>query len=616
MIYQLGFFSDIGFSIRQALRTLCGQLAAILYNFIIDLYNVFMIVARAEILDNKYIQAIYNRVGMILGLFMLFKLVFSLIQSLVDPNKFTDEKKGFAGIIKRVVIAIVLLGITPSLFDLAFDVQKMIVGTENSSNNIIYKFIIADAEYEDTASFGNTIASDIYFSFYKENEPLKLMEGVEIEYPDGEATIKVINYDYLKTSIKNGTLDFYDTVDYLSLTNGGIYVIDWNEIFSIGMALVIIWLLISYTIQVATRVVQLAYLQLVAPVPILSYISDPDGAFQKWIKQCTTTYLDLFLRLAIIYFIIALSGQILNIFSDVGGKLEESTGLKPGDSEVIWVKLFLIIGLLMFGKKVPELLKDLFPASGGGFDFGLKSPKKLLNDIPGYGFAKGAATFGAGMAVGGIAGMASGVRNGRGVRGKIAGAFGGLTHGIGSAKTKGNIFKNAQAGMSATRQARQKALDRQIYKIDNDKLTKEYQRNEDILAAKKAIDDRAEAELLKTNRHAQMQKLRLEYLEANIGKADSTGHIITEADVITQRGRYKAFMDGRKAAWVNANTTDKEIAKQMQIIQNKTGNAINNYADVDREGSTAKTNNATNARKIQENEDRKQKIQDKKNKIK
>jgi len=385
MIYQL-FFSEIGFSIRQAIRTLCGRIAAILYNFIVDLYNVFMIVARAEILDNKYIQAIYNRVGMILGIFMLFKLTFSLIQSLVDPNKFTDEKKGFAGIIKRSVIAIVLLGITPSLFDMAFDIQELIVGTENSSNNIIYKFIVADTEYESADSFGKTIAADLFFSFYKENETYKLDEGVSISYPEGEGiTIDVNNYTTLIRKIKSGEKDFGDTVDYLTLTEHGEYVIEWNEIFSIGMAIAVIWILITYTIQVATRVVQLAYLQLIAPVPILSYIGDPEGTFKNWTKQCTTTYLDLFLRLAIIYFIIALSGKILNIFSEGGEVLLESTGLKPEDSATTWVKLFLIIGLLMFGKRVPDLLKDLFPNMGGGaasLGFGIKSPMNTLRDIP------------------------------------------------------------------------------------------------------------------------------------------------------------------------------------------------------------------------------------------
>ena len=109
MIYVLSFWSDVAFSIKQALRTFSCTVAAVIYNFIVDLYNVFMYTARAEILESSFIQGIYNKVGMILGIFMVFKLSFSLIQSLVDPSKFTDEKKGFGGIIKRSVISIVLL---------------------------------------------------------------------------------------------------------------------------------------------------------------------------------------------------------------------------------------------------------------------------------------------------------------------------------------------------------------------------------------------------------------------------------------------------------------------------------------------------------------------------
>ena len=176
-----------------------------------------------------------------------------------------------------------------------------------------------------------------------------------------------------------------------------------------------------------------------------------------------TTYLDLFIRLAIIYFIITVSTQILQAFSEVGSVFYESTGLEAGSGTAKWVSRFLIIGLLMFGKRVPELLKDLFPNFGGGaasIGFGLKNPKKMLGDIPGMGIAKGAATFGLGTVVGGVAGMATGIKNGEGFRGKLAGAFGGLGRGAASARTKGNIFKNAQNGMNSTRAARQRAYEK------------------------------------------------------------------------------------------------------------------------------------------------------------
>lgn len=623
MIYVLSFWSDVAFSIKQALRTFSCTVAAVIYNFIVDLYNVFMYTARAEILESSFIQGIYNKVGMILGIFMVFKLSFSLIQSLVDPSKFTDEKKGFGGIIKRSVISIVLLGITPSIFNMAFDLQNLVVGSANNTDNIIYKLIVGKAPSKDAESFGHVIASELYFGFYTENEPLKLNQGLEVTYPDsGGVQLEVYDYEYLKTQILEDHMSFSDTVDYISITNAGQYVIKWDGLFAIGFGLFMVYILITYCISVATRVIQLAYLQLIAPVPILSYISDPEGSFKNWTKQCMTTYLDLFIRLAIIYFIITVSTQILQAFSEVGSVFYESTGLEAGSGTAKWVSRFLIIGLLMFGKRVPELLKDLFPNFGGGaasIGFGLKNPKKMLEDIPGMGIAKGAATFGLGTVVGGAAGMASGIKNGYGVRGKIAGAFGGFNRGIaGGAKTKGNIFKNVQGGMSSTRQARQRALDKQMYKIDNSKLNKEYQDNEAIIAAKKAIDDRAESELLKTDTGAQAAQARLNYIETNVGKVDAvTGRTITTADVVAQKATYKAYMDSAKETWVNTNASnDKDIAKQMQIIQNKTGKTISNYNSVSTAATTAKNENITNARKITNDEYNKEKMQQKKSKIK
>ena len=623
MIYVLSFWSDVAFSIKQALRTFSCTIAAVIYNFIVDLYNVFMYTARAEILESSFIQGIYNKVGMILGIFMVFKLSFSLIQSLVDPSKFTDEKKGFGGIIKRSVISIVLLGITPSIFNMAFDLQNLVVGSANNTDNIIYKLIVGKAPSKDAESFGHVIASELYFGFYTENEPLKLNQGLEVTYPDsGGVQLEVHDYEYLKTQILEDHMSFSDTVDYISITKAGQYVIKWDGLFAIGFGLFMVYILITYCISVATRVIQLAYLQLIAPVPILSYISDPEGSFKNWTKQCMTTYLDLFIRLAIIYFIITVSTQILQAFSEVGSVFYESTGLEAGSGTAKWVSRFLIIGLLMFGKRVPELLKDLFPNFGGGaasIGFGLKNPKKMLGDIPGMGIAKGAATFGLGTVVGGAAGMASGIKNGYGVRGKIAGAFGGFNRGIaGGAKTKGNIFKNVQGGMSSTRQARQRALDKQMYKIDNSKLNKEYQDNEAIIAAKKAIDDRAESELLKTDTGAQAAQARLNYIETNVGKVDAvTGRTITTADVVAQKATYKAYMDSAKETWVNTNASnDKDIAKQMQIIQNKTGKTISNYNSVSTAATTAKNENITNARKITNDEYNKEKMQQKKSKIK
>ena len=68
-----------------------------------------------------------------------------------------------------------------------------------------------------------------------------------------------------------------------------------------------------YTISLALRLVQLLFLQIIAPVPILSSISTKkDNALNTWIKQCVTTYLDVFMRMFIVYLVILIENIIMS----------------------------------------------------------------------------------------------------------------------------------------------------------------------------------------------------------------------------------------------------------------------------------------------------------------
>ncbi len=387
MFYNLISFDSIGDSIVQALRTLMASIGALLYSLIDYLYQVFIYVGKAEILENDFVQSIYRKVGMILGIFMVFKLAFSLVQSLVSPDKFTDSKNGYAAIIGRCVISIVLLGIIPSLFREAFKIQNIIVGGKNS-DNIIYKLISTKNAQGDMNDMGRIIASDLYFSFFTDNEAPYLNNGTldkiyesEAEYQDRFVDDDFIN---LEERVRNRDIGFDETVSYLAIKDSSQgYVIEYNWLLSLAMAIAMIVIFITYCIQVGARVVQLAYLQIIAPIPILSYISDPDGSFKRWTKQCTTTFLDLFLRLAIIYFAVTMIGEVINQFNRAEGIIFDSTGLESGTFTALLVKIFIILGLLIFAKRVPELLKDLFPNLGGGpasLGFGIKDTFKDLKE--------------------------------------------------------------------------------------------------------------------------------------------------------------------------------------------------------------------------------------------
>lgn len=457
MIYFCGLLSDVGDAILHGFRMIFARMAALIYDGIVWAYDLFTYISRAEILDNDFVNEIYRKVGLILGLFMMFKLIFTLIQSLIDPTKFSDKKNGFGQIIMRSIVAIVLLGITPTIFKEAFKIQNLIVGN-NNSDNVIYKLIIGKRPNNNATSFGKVLASEVFFSFYTDNEEPHL-DFLPFDVESADADITIDNITSIKESIETGR-SFQYAIDFVGGRRNKKYVIEFDEIFCIGTGVVVFWMTLMYCIQTSIRVFQLAYLQLIAPIPILSYISDSEGTFKKWIKQCTSTFLDLFIRLAIIYFCVSLISEIVNQLdpSNVNSILIASLNLPEGSEGMLGIiKVFLIIGLLLFAKKVPELLKDLFPNIGGGaasLSMGLKAPKEVSS------FTKGAATFGAGLVAGGVAGVATGIRHGENFRGKLAGGFGGLFRGAASARTKGNIFGNAQKGISNVRAANQRAYER------------------------------------------------------------------------------------------------------------------------------------------------------------
>lgn len=450
MIYTLSLMGDIASAIKHAFRILIGRIATLIYNLIINIYDLFMYISRAEILDNDLVQAVYQRVGMILGLFMLFKLTFTLIQALIDPNKLSDQKNGFGKIIGRCIFSIVLLGITPTIFREAFDIQNLIIGNENNGDNVLYKLIIGDSPRGDSTTFGRVLSSELYFSFYEDELEPFLSEGVDPE--EGEADLTETQINSIKNKINDGTENFGYAERFLVYKRNGEYTIEFNEIFMLLVGGAVLWMLFMYCFQAAIRVFQLAYLQLIAPVPILSYISDPDGAFKKWIKQCTTTFLDLFIRLALIYFIVNLSSYVLEALSSSKSILSLSLG-DISTATKNWVKIFLVVGLLLFAKKVPDLLKDLFPNLGGGvasFSMGLKPSKEV----------KGALTFGTGALIGAGAVAATGIKRGNGIGGKVAGAISGLGRGLIGARTSGGVFKNVQNAMNKQRKAADRAYER------------------------------------------------------------------------------------------------------------------------------------------------------------
>ena len=107
-----------------------------LFNFIGTLYDLLIAISRTSILSQGDIASFAARIEILLGIFMLFKVSFSLITYVVNPDEFSDKSKGFGKLIQNSVISLVLIVLVPYIFQMAFSLQAKVL-----DDNILAKLL-------------------------------------------------------------------------------------------------------------------------------------------------------------------------------------------------------------------------------------------------------------------------------------------------------------------------------------------------------------------------------------------------------------------------------------------------------------------------------------------
>ena len=377
-------------------RTLLFWLDSIVYKFIPTVYNLLVNIAETSIFSEDVFTLFSNRIYTLLGVFMLFKVSFSILTYIVDPDAFTDKNKGFGKLISNIIMTLALLIFTPYIFTYAMELQGIIL-----KDNIIGKlFSTNGVNTTVVADPGNTMAYETFKAFYYfdvdrypecdsdnftgNNADFSCIENIS-SIEDTASLRKNLEYAHFTGSISV----YLDSGIAIMRDSDGNYVMTYTSVFSTLTGVVIILLLIVFCFDVAVRSVKLGFLRMLAPVPIISRIDPKKGkdVFDKWVKTCINTYLDLFIRLLAIYFAIFVITQIIDLrFVDA------VTGQEMGEVNP-FVKVFIILGALMFAKQLPKLIEDLTGMKMDG-KFTL-NPLKKMSEVPIAGKA-------ANLAIGGI----------------------------------------------------------------------------------------------------------------------------------------------------------------------------------------------------------------------
>lgn len=434
------------------LRAICMAIDGIAFSLLDNAYNIVIELSKAEFMDSGTIADITKSLYIVFGVVAFFRLAMVLINSMIDPEKFSEKGKGVSNIFFRIVGMIIILFITPWLFEQAYKIQRTVVGAD-TNQNIIFQLFLGDnanigGHDENGYNAGKALQNIVLSSLITVDDQYLVNDGATCSYNDNGQVVDsnnnvvsdvnstcgfipltcVANSDGKTCTNQGGYIYDPDTCDWgncqkavsvynemyvnedmspnklskwvgtstdLEDENGEeteVYVYDYMFIVTGVAGIFMTYVIISFAIDIAVRIFELVVLQVLSPLFIATFVdpkSTQSGPFKNWLSALGKSYANLFIKLAIL--------ALMTFFIMYLNKSEmfKSMGDVSG-----WAKLFVIIGLLIFAKKAPKWISDILGIKSDGM--GLWSPSKLRENMVGGALAARAARTGLGLGMGAV----------------------------------------------------------------------------------------------------------------------------------------------------------------------------------------------------------------------
>lgn len=464
----LTILDDVAETFWKIIISLVGSI----FKLVNSAYRIFLALAEADIFENAEFDIITKNMYEILSIVMLFALAYGILVKIVDPE---NSKSGVDGkkILQKLVMAIVLLALIPSIFSFMFGLQEAILES-NVLNSIFTGSSNVGAQNIQNA--GNVMAVNSFKPFFTPN----VNSDVNPEDARGSITnhteygITLGNNgsygckkdqctlaDVDSFAEKTGDFGFYQA--FAANINEGEVDFQWLIALVVGGFLV--YAMISFCFDMALRVCKLAFFEIIAPIAIFcNVIPKMEDVFKKWLSNTTKTFISVFTRIIVMNFGVYL---ISIIVKNVDLGLDN-----PGNWFLnLIAKCFLILGIVMFMRQAPKLLSDLFGFGDGDMKLGIRDKLKSSGA-----FAAGAA-IGAGT-TGFVRNTVHGVQNVRNAKGfkdkskailklggsAVAGTASGFTKGAWYAKGAGSGKDMKNAASQAANKTVENRMKREAYK--------------------------------------------------------------------------------------------------------------------------------------------------------
>lgn len=381
MLWYLHNLGMIGF-LMKLIRYLFLIIDSIIYGFIASAYEMFTFMSQIRVFESEEMQSLTNRIYILVGVVAMFFVAYALICAIINPDNATKGKNNsLTGIVKNIIIAIIGVAIVPTIFNYAYDFQKVIL-----CNNVIEKFFLENnivSEDNASAKMGNQLELYLFKSFYYIN-------GYEDDTianitQDGTATSTWEERAEQIKSDENEEKSLKDAFENIESGNGSIAdelgdfdlaiynnKVKYLFLLSTIAGLYCAYVLLGFVIDMGVRSVKLAYLQLIAPIPIFSIIvPGQKKIFDNWFKKTKNCFLEVFIRVIGLSFAFYAIKYLRPWIFSGGVNQVVCTGSEIGTIAKLLAQAIYILGVFAFLKQLPKFISDIFGIDSKGFKLGL-----------------------------------------------------------------------------------------------------------------------------------------------------------------------------------------------------------------------------------------------------
>ena len=350
----------------------------VIYGFVDYVYDIFNALAKVKLFEESSYQSIVRNIYAVLGIIMLFVLAYSLLKAVINPDEFAKGETSFPKLIKNVVISLAIIAVLPTVFTVAFNFQNAILNKDT-----IPKLIFGTGTDYNNENAGSEMAYYVFSAFLHPN--FTWCEGIPYPVNDhksgdvnlstcadninADGDVGVTNGPTLK-AVSDGVLaggEKYSIFDFKygeSVADGKV---TYNIFISTIAGAFLLYVLVNFCFDMAVRVVKLMFFQIIAPIPVICRVI-PGGklkdVFSDWMKKTISTYIDVFIRIAPMYFGVYMIKLVTDNFSGIN-----FGGL--GLSQKLIAKALIIMGIVIFIRQAPKLISDMFHLDSGGMKLGL-----------------------------------------------------------------------------------------------------------------------------------------------------------------------------------------------------------------------------------------------------